>query len=103
MAKRRKGATTKSKVGKTRAKLRKKTVKRAAARRTKKSAKARAAKASRGEVSKRIQARQQKPGATPVVEKTVIDVVDEPLPGIVRVTEIEETEVSAPDSDQAEE
>jgi hypothetical protein len=53
-------------------------------------------------VSKRIQARQPKHGATPVVEETVIDVIDEPLPGIVRLTEIEETEVTLPDTEEEE-
>jgi hypothetical protein len=33
-----------------------------------------------------------------VVEEPVIDVVDEPLPGVVRLTEIEETEVTLPDT-----
>ena len=63
----------------------------------KKSAKSDAAKTRRTGVSKRIKARQPKRGATPVVEETVIDVVDEPLPGVVRLTEIEEMEVSVPE------
>ena len=53
-------------------------------------------------VSKRIQTRQPKRGTTPVVEETVIDIVDEPLPGVVRLTEIEEIEVSVPDSEEEE-
>jgi len=98
MASRKKRTTTKSK-GKTRATKRKKTVKRSAAKRTKKSSKKRTVKTRRALISKRIQARQQKRGATPVVEETVIDVIDEPFPGVVRVTEIEETEVTLPDTD----
>lgn len=98
MASRRKRATAKSKGGKTRTTMRKKTVKRAVAKRTKKSAKKRTTKTRRSGLSKRIQARRQKRGATPVVETTVIDVVDEPLPGVVRLTEIEEMEVSVPNS-----
>ena len=93
--------TTKSKVGKRRATIRKKTVKRAVAKRTKKSAK-KPRKPRRSAVSKRIQVRQQKRGATPVVEKTIIDVIDEPLPGIVRLTEIEEMEVAARDTEEEE-
>jgi hypothetical protein len=38
-----------------------------------------------------------------VVEETVIDVVDEPLPDVVRLTEIEETEVTLPDTEEEEE
>ena len=102
MAGRRKRATTKSKVGKRRATIRKKTVKRAVAKPTKKSAKKSTRRARRTGVSKRIQAPRQTRGATPVVETTIIDVVDEPLPGVVRVTEIEETEVAVPDSEEEE-
>ncbi len=94
--------TTKSKVAKRRATIRKKTVKRAVAKPTKKSAKKSTRRARRTGVSKRIQARRQRRGATPVVETTIIDVVDEPLPGVVRVTEIEETEVVVPDSEEEE-
>lgn len=36
---------------------------------------------------------------TAAVETTVIDVVDEPIPGVVRATEIEETRVDSPDPD----
>ena len=63
----------------------------------KKSAKKPTRRARRSAISKRIQARQQKRSATPVIEETIIDVVDEPLPGVVRLTEIEEMEVSVPD------
>ena len=39
----------------------------------------------------------------PVVQGEIIDVVDEPMPGVVRVTEIETTRVTLPDSDDDEE
>ncbi len=102
MASRKKRSTTKSKGRKTRATMRKKTVKRAVAKRTKKGAKKRGTKTGRSGVSKRIQARQRKHGARPVIEETVIDLVDRPLPGVVRLTEIEEIEVAAPDSEEKE-
>jgi len=51
---------------------------------------------------KRIQAPRQKRGATPVVETTIIDVVDQPLPGVVRLTEIEEMDVAMRDNDEKE-
>lgn len=35
----------------------------------------------------------------PVVEGEIIDVIDEPVPGIVRVTEIEEVSVAVPEPD----
>jgi hypothetical protein len=103
MARKRKRATTKPKRGKTRPAMRKKAVKRPAPKRTKKSVKKRPVKTRRITASKRVQARRPKRGATPVVRQTVIDVVDEPLPGVMRVTEIEETEVSVPESKDQEE
>lgn len=84
MASRKKRATRKSKGGKNRATMRKK---RAVAKRTRRSAGKRA-KTRRSGLSKRVTARQKR-GVTPVVETTVVDVVDEPLAGIVRVTQIE--------------
>ena len=39
----------------------------------------------------------------PVVQDEIIDVVDEPMPGVFRVTEIETTRVTLPDSDDDEE
>ena len=35
----------------------------------------------------------------PLVQGEIIDIVDEPMPGVVRVTEIETTRVTVPDSD----
>jgi hypothetical protein len=103
MARKRKRATTRSKRGKKRPAMRKKAVKRPAPKRTKKSVKKRPVKTRRVTASKRVQARRPKRGVTPVVQQTVIDVVDEPLPGVMRVTEIEETEVSVPESKDQEE
>jgi hypothetical protein len=100
MAKRRKQATTKSKGRKTRATTRKKTVKRAVAKRAKKSARKRTTKTRRSAPSKRIQSRQQNRAATPVVQETVVDIIDEPLPGVVRVTEIQETDVRVSDTEE---
>ena len=37
--------------------------------------------------------------ASPAVATAVIDVVDEPIPDVMRVTEIEETRVTLPDPD----
>jgi hypothetical protein len=39
----------------------------------------------------------------PAVEDAVIDIVDEPAPGVVRVTEIEKVSVGVPDSDEKDE
>jgi len=96
----RKRQTAKSRGGKKRATIRKKTVKRTVAKRTKKTVKKRTTKARRSGGWKRIEARQ--PTQTPVVRETVVDVVDEPLPGVVRVTEIEEMEVTVPETDEDE-
>jgi len=102
MASRKKRSTIKSRNRKTRATRRKKTAKRAAVRQTKKSAKKRATKTRRSDPSRRIKSRQQKGGATPVLQETVVDIIDEPLPGVVRVTEIEETEVRGLETDERE-
>ena len=39
------------------------------------------------------------PRKAPVVEDTIIDVVDEPMPGVVRVTEYETVRITTPDQD----
>ena len=39
----------------------------------------------------------------PIVEDTIVDVIDEPLPGVMRVTEIEEVSVALPDEGVEEE
>jgi hypothetical protein len=53
--------------------------------------------------TQRTRVRQTKRIPTPVVEDTVIDVVDEPIPGVMRVTEIEEVSVAVPEADDDEE
>lgn len=93
MAKRRKSARAKTKSKKRGAATGKKTVKRAVAKRAKKTAKKVAAKGTRKRETKRTR-------VVPVMEDTVVDVVDEPVPGVVRVTEIEEVNVAVSDSEE---
>jgi hypothetical protein len=40
---------------------------------------------------------------TPAIETSVVDVIEEPVPGVITVTEFEETEIAIPDRDQPEE
>jgi hypothetical protein len=47
-------------------------------------------------------ARAMKPGA-PSVETVVIDVVEQPAPGVITVTEFEETEVTRPGGNETDE
>ncbi len=37
-----------------------------------------------------------KPPSTPEVETVIVDIVEEPVPGVITVTEFEETEVREP-------
>ena len=53
--------------------------------------------------AKRVRARQQKQPSKPAVEDTIIDVIDEPVPGVLRVTEIEEVSVAVPDTEEDDE
>jgi hypothetical protein len=39
------------------------------------------------------------PRKAPIVEDTIIDVVDEPVPGVVRVTEYETVRITTPEQD----
>jgi len=67
--------------------------------------KARRSKTARGQAKKRTVAkakpapvkkaarRTKQPVVAPAVETTVIDVIEQPAPGVITVTEIEETEV----------
>jgi len=99
MAKRKKRMATRTarlKVGKTRGKANKKVTKRVVPRRAKKTS--RPSKRGAG-ITKRARARQQKLPPKAVVQDNVIDVLDEPLPGVLRVTEIEEVSVAVPDED----
>lgn len=102
MAKRKRRAAarrTKAKLAKGRTRASKRPVKRAIGKKSSKSAKKVATKTSRKRASRtrRVTPSRQEP--TPAVETAVIDVVDEPIPGVVRVTEIEETRVTLPDPD----
>ena len=108
MANRTKRATTrktKSKGGKARSKsLHKNARKRAAPKKAKKVATKRlATKARRGGVTTRTRARKQKQSLGPAagtVETTVIDVIEEPVPGVVTITEFEDVRIRVPDSDE---
>ena len=93
----------KSKGGKARKKsLRKNAPKHAAPKKAKKVATKRlTTKAHRGGVSKRTRARKQKQRpAVGTVETAVIDVIEEPVPGVVTVTEFEDVRIPVPDSDE---
>jgi hypothetical protein len=69
-----------------------KTSKRTVAKRTKSSAKAKLKRAGVSRVArKKIQP--MKPPSTPAVESIIVNVVEEPVPGVITVTEFEETEV----------
>jgi hypothetical protein len=56
------------------------------------------AKLKRGRVKKVApkRARPVKPPSTPAVETVVVDVIEEPVPGVITVTEFEKTEVREP-------
>jgi BRCT domain type II-containing protein len=99
MARKTKQTKRKSNRGEARTKARKKTVKRAASKKTRKTKPAARKRFSGASKYKRTLPRKQTPGVA-VVENAVIDIVDEPLPGVVRVTEIEETDVALPDEDE---
>jgi len=88
-------AKVKSSRNKAGAKTRKGAAKRTALKRVKKTAR----KTRRPGAKRRIQTLQPSK-AKPVVQDTIIDVIDEPVPGVIRVTEIEEISVASPDSDE---
>ena len=95
----------KSKGGKARKKsLRKNAPKHAAPKKAKKVATKRlTTKARRGGVSKRTRARKQKQNLRPAVgtvETAIIDVIEEPVPGVVTITEFEDVRIPVPDSDE---
>jgi len=100
MAIRRKSTTrkSKSKRSKPRSKPRKKSLARSS--KAKKAAKKHPKKTPHRSVARRTKSRRKSQGAAPVVEDTIIDIVDEPVPGVMRVTEIEEVTVSADDDDE---
>jgi hypothetical protein len=89
MAKRKKGSKVQS-----RAKLRRaNSTKRGKARKSAKAAKRPIAKAKAKRAPVKKAARKVKPPVAPVVETTVIDVIEQPAPGVITVTEVEETEI----------
>jgi hypothetical protein len=54
------------------------------------------AKRSRAKKVARKRARPVKPPVTPVIETTIVDVVEESVPGVITVTEFEETNIREP-------
>lgn len=113
MAKRTKRGTArkmKAKGGKARSKVRrKKAPKRAAPRKVKtvakKTAKKMAVKARRRGVSTRTPASRRKQSQGPAegaVETAIIDVIEEPVPGVMTVTEFEAVSVAVPDDEEDE-
>ena len=46
----------------------------------------------------RKKARRMKPPIAPVIETTIVDVVEEPVPGLITVTEFEETDIREADA-----
>jgi hypothetical protein len=93
MASKKKRVTTKSKRKETPSKQRKKVM---ASRKKKATSKKRTIKrTARKRVSQRRPTRLRRPAR--VVEDTIVDIIDEPLPGVMRVTEIEEVRVAVPD------
>ena len=75
-------------------KVTKKSVKRAVGRKARRTAKKATTKTPRKRVSGRKPPQIER--MVPVVEGEIIDVVDEPMPGVVRVTEVEATRVTVP-------
>ena len=68
---------------------------RAASSKRKRAPKKHPSKTTRRRASRRIQA-QKRSQHSPVVQDTIVDIVDEPVRGVVRVTEIEEVSVAMP-------
>lgn len=101
MATRRKNTArkTKSKGSQPRSKPHRKSVVRATSSKREKGSKKRLSKTTRKRASRRPQALRRSQGTAPVLQDTIVDIVDESLPGIVRVTEIEEVGVAMPDEE----
>ena len=68
----------------------------------KKRTKTQAKKAARGNATRKARPRKQtQPSApAPQVETEILDIVEEPVPGILTVTEIESVRVTVPDTDE---
>jgi len=89
MAKRRKGAKVQG-----RAKLRRaNSTKRSKARKAGKTAKRLVAKAKPKPAPVKKAARKVKPPPAPAIETAAVEVIEQPAPGVITVTEVEETEV----------
>ena len=89
MAKRKKGSKVQS-----RAKLRRaNSARRGKAREVAKAAKRTAARAKPKPAPVKKAARKVKQPVAPVVETAVVEVIEQPAPGVIAVTEVEETEV----------
>ena len=105
MAKRkRRPAVTKSKHGKPKT-VAKKQGRAAASKVAKRSAKNKTkvltSKGTRGRAAQKARSRKRKqvPAPAPQVETTIVDIVEERIPGMVTVTEIESVRVMVPDAD----
>jgi hypothetical protein len=90
---------TKAKVSKNRTQPGKKSVRHAVGKKSKKTAKALAAKKLRKRVTSRKGVSPHAQEASLAIETAGIEMVDEPILGVMRVTEIEETRVTLPDPD----
>jgi hypothetical protein len=77
-----------------------KPTKKSAAKSAKRGTKTLAKKVTRGSATRKTRPRKQKQLSAPApqVETAIVDVVQEPIPGIVTVTEIESVRVTVPDS-----
>ncbi len=96
MAKQKKRAASRKTKSKKK-KVAKKSAKRAIGRKSRRPAKKMSPKASQKKKAP-SRGRPKTTEMVPVVEGEIIDIVDEPLPGVVRVTEIEATRVTIPDA-----
>ena len=67
---------------------------------SKKTARALPKKVARGSATRKAKPRKQKPlsAAAPQVDTVILDIVEEPAPGTVTITEIESVHVTTPDS-----
>ena len=79
-----------------------KPAKKSAAKSAKRGTKTLAKKVTRGSATRKTRPRKQKQLSAPApqVETAIVDIVQEPVPGIVTVTEIESVRVMVPDADE---
>jgi hypothetical protein len=102
MAKRKRRASpSTSRHGKTRKVSGKRSAKRPVAKKAKRSAKTAGKKLTRNaRPAARPRNKKGVPTPTPQVETEIVDVIEEPIPGVVSITEVESTRVIIPDSDE---